>query len=461
MKSAIVAFATGLADSDGLHVFVNSALANTKASVWILSPDAAPSWIGKVNHRVWWMRVGDAAVPKHREGISHGVSCIRWWHYANWLRSHREFEAVLLADARDVVFQADPFAVGAEACAKAGAPWMLVCSEGQAAKDHAWCREQHKRLIGLLAEPWNDKNEEFNGGSIMGDPATLLELAIWMDAAGRLVAKSGVSDQAALNLYLHKTPPEKLTVARQATDPLYLHGELVKMGKIKPVLTSGVASLAGKPYAIFHQYDRTVHAEAVLQRYGPKWDYPTVVVSRFNENLRWMAKLNGAPQIVFNKGEELGALPHVRTFPLPNVGFEAHTWLHYFAANYEDLSKVTLCLQGNPFDHVPEADVLAVLRRDPDDLSFLPLANPAHGAIQSRDGGPHHRGLGPTLDRLWRELLGGPPPERWHSFYGAQFAVHRDVVRRRPRAWYAKARDLVKTKDEACALERMWGHIFA
>lgn len=56
--------------------------------------------------------------------------------------------------------------------------------------------------------------------------------------------------------------------------------------------------------------------------------------------------------------EELSSQVRVKSWrvhhaTLPNYGFEAHTYMHHIATNYDDLAELTLFLQGNPFIHAP------------------------------------------------------------------------------------------------------------
>lgn len=183
-----------------------------------------------------------------------------------------------------------------------------------------------------------------------------------------------------------------------------------------------------------------------------------IIVSRYAEDVGWLNRcFPQLDKLIYEKG-----IPESDdSISLPNVGFEAHTWFHHFAENYDSLYPITVCLQGDPFPHLGQAGAqlgIQILRLKESDFSFMSLGG---GCMQRRDGRPDHPGLGSELTCLWKELMGYPPPERWHSVYGGMFAVHRDVVRKRPRSFYERGRDHVVTKEQACAAERAWGQIFA
>lgn len=72
-----------------------------------------------------------------------------------------------------------------------------------------------------------------------------------------------------------------------------------------------------------------------------------LVVARYTEDVSWTSKVS-IPVRIYNKGEFLQG-----TYPLPNIGREAHTYLHYIVETYENLPDLVCFTQGNPFDHSP------------------------------------------------------------------------------------------------------------
>ena len=181
---------------------------------------------------------------------------------------------------------------------------------------------------------------------------------------------------------------------------------------------------------------------------NPHRDSFELVIARFNENIEWSER-TGIRTTVYNKGEEGDLL---------NLGFEPQTFFHHFATRYDSLSEVTVCLQGDPDPHLPSSLVSILNRIDPRDFVFLPIAK--HSRWQMRDGSPHHVGLGPANERIWKTLMGHCPPDLWYAWYGGQFAVHRDRVLSKPREFWVMAAREVKTKEDACAIERMWPYLF-
>lgn len=78
---------------------------------------------------------------------------------------------------------------------------------------------------------------------------------------------------------------------------------------------------------------------------------PTVIISRYNEDIEWTYTLQKA--IIYNKGE-----PDIHSnfpvVPIPNIGREGHTYLHFIIDQYEYLPEYIVFSQANPFEHSPD-----------------------------------------------------------------------------------------------------------
>ena len=115
-----------------------------------------------------------------------------------------------------------------------------------------------------------------------------------------------------------------------------------------------------EPYVLFH-YQKLLKGTSgdnitnVID--GPK---PTVVVSRFNEDVAWiMEKKDEFDVVVFNKGSSLE-----NCISLPNLGRESHTYVHYIIQNYSKLPELVVFVQASPFDHVMNMNSLVVQARE-------------------------------------------------------------------------------------------------
>jgi hypothetical protein len=193
-----------------------------------------------------------------------------------------------------------------------------------------------------------------------------------------------------------------------------------------------------------------------------------VVIARHNEPAAWVAGTlpPGCLVTVYDKGASPPADLGPEAFPagcdvvsLPNVGREAHTYLHHIVTHYDDLDDHVVFLQGHPFDHCP--DLAAELRDfagSPSDFRYFAswmltdctcrTAPPAHPWVRMRE--------------TYEAVFGHPAPDTSVRFgAGAQFAASREAIRRRPLEFYRAALHALATVDTAAyAMERMWPLVF-
>lgn len=190
-----------------------------------------------------------------------------------------------------------------------------------------------------------------------------------------------------------------------------------------------------------------------------------LVVARHNEDLAWLRRVPSDFRVtVYNKGHEL---PHAE--PLPNIGREAHTYLHHLAERYGTLADVTVFVQGHPFDHAPDLhDRLRALAEGRDSvadfhwLGFLADTDDAFGRRLFVPWSKNHARAELQLGDFHRQLFGERGPELYRFFVGAQFAVTRDVARNRTADFYRHARAMASDFPLAPhCFERCWDRLFA
>lgn len=193
-----------------------------------------------------------------------------------------------------------------------------------------------------------------------------------------------------------------------------------------------------------------------------------VVVCRHGEDLAWTRNLpRGVPLTVYEKTP-----PPAPAWPeghrLPNVGREAHAWLHHLYERYESLAEWTLFCQGRPFDHAPDMHrvirELAGGRKPAGDfvwLGFLWETDDARGrpTFVHWTKNPERREL--DLEGFFRRLWAEPAPEKVRYVGGGQFLLASRAAHRRPRDFYHHARSLAaEFPDAAHAFERTWDRVF-
>jgi hypothetical protein len=197
-----------------------------------------------------------------------------------------------------------------------------------------------------------------------------------------------------------------------------------------------------------------------------------LVVAWYQENLAWLDEYlarrdprNGVT--VYCKSSDL-SLPEetermCTTDRLPNVGREAHTYLHHICENYDALDDVTLFVQGDPSAHMDSIGrrrhvLVDALLNDSSWYEEGPLLN---GTLdESRPPRFHER---VDVRRAGRLLLGedGDLPSYRFSA-GAQYVVRKETILRRPLTFWFELRDMVARGDRVNAweVERLWPLIF-
>ncbi len=184
-----------------------------------------------------------------------------------------------------------------------------------------------------------------------------------------------------------------------------------------------------------------------------------LVVARYLEDLAWLRNI--PPQIaarVYDKSPD---------GDLPNVGREAHTYLHHIVENYAALPDLTIFAQGKPFDHAFDfheslkalasgAETVADFRWlghiiDTDDCNGARLF-----ATWSKNNGDERL----DMNGFHRALFGTNGPPTYTFVLGAQFAATGDLIRSRPLSFWRRALQVsLDFPDAAHCYERSWDRV--
>ncbi len=201
---------------------------------------------------------------------------------------------------------------------------------------------------------------------------------------------------------------------------------------------------------------------------------PELVVARYVEDLAWLRKRPTNLHVtVYDKSgqQEAATQPNgVTVRLLPNVGREAHTYLHHIVSRYDTLAEWTIFCQGKPFDHA--FDFKKTLRDFADNsIAFNPSGFHWLGHLIDTDDNRGDRlfrpwsknedGRGLDMVGFHRAVFGTDGPETYTFVLGGQFAVHRDLIQHYSRAFYKQALAVsVDFPDAAHCYERNWDRIF-
>ena len=189
-----------------------------------------------------------------------------------------------------------------------------------------------------------------------------------------------------------------------------------------------------------------------------------LVVARHEEDLGWLRRVpRGVKVTVYNKG---ASMPNA--VPLPNIGREAHTYLHHLVERYDTLAAWTLFCQGRPFDHVPDFHrTLRKLAAEPPPSGdfawwgFIIDQDDRTGSRLFMDWSKNTNRRPLDMATFWAGLWSEPCPDTFTFFLGAHFGLGAALAQRQPRSFYEQALRISATlPDAAHCFERCWDRVF-
>lgn len=194
-----------------------------------------------------------------------------------------------------------------------------------------------------------------------------------------------------------------------------------------------------------------------------------IVVAYYNEDLSWIDKIKSDSLgriFIYNKsGDD-------RYIPLDNIGQDPHTYLTHIIENYDNLGDATIFLQGNPFTN---GDDSTKPKSVDDIVEFI-------NQLQEHDYTLNHKyqnydyGLYNGKITYWGGEVGdsGYIFHDWilekfnitdkygFIYWGQQFGVSKNVIRRNTKEFYIDLRNGFKHKKDEMShfIERMWFNVF-
>ena len=190
-----------------------------------------------------------------------------------------------------------------------------------------------------------------------------------------------------------------------------------------------------------------------------------LVVAHYHENLNWLRRVpETIKKTIYSKNDIPPGIPHLT---LPNIGREAHTYLHHLVNRYDTLADYTIFCQGKPFDHA--YDFHATLRTlasgefSPAPFTWLGhiIDTDTSDGVLFREWSKNETKDGLDLTGFHRSLFSKPGPETYPFVLGAQWIVRRELVQNQPISFYQKALELTTIfPNSAHCYERMWDRIF-
>lgn len=196
-----------------------------------------------------------------------------------------------------------------------------------------------------------------------------------------------------------------------------------------------------------------------------------LVIARYNEDILWSRNFSKCTlTTVYNKGKAhpKGLHETARSVQLPNVGREAHTFLHHIVRHYDHLATTTIFFQGAINTRVEQ-------RLGPPERYMRNGVDRFYGnnvrAMGRRNGYGWHlhsdsvRASGHTLGSFFANVLHRNLSQSSPWVPGAYFSVGRNAVHRNSRRYYQRIMQntnlsVHSAPEEGHFMERAWMSIF-
>ena len=174
-----------------------------------------------------------------------------------------------------------------------------------------------------------------------------------------------------------------------------------------------------------------------------------LVISRYDENLFWLNKIN-FPYTLYNKG----FIINVPNIELPNVGKEGETYLRYILENYDNLEDFIIFCQGDPLKYCN--DFINKVNNHTEITNINMLSD--FISTDDMNGNPNHPGLKIHEVSL---KLGLPLKSEYTFAAGSQYIVPKSLIINKSIEWWKKCYNVYNSNElSPWIFERIWPLIF-
>jgi hypothetical protein len=183
----------------------------------------------------------------------------RHWYFAQYLATHhRELRYVLTVDARDTVFQGDPFSFDLD-------DRLVFSAEDGLLGDDKWCSGDVKNLAKELRKQCyapSSRARIINGGLVAGPAALMASFQLTRFAADMRAGKG--TDQATLTALVNWTRDWPSVRVVGPDEPWAYHGHWAEKRGLTLNDHGHALCDRDREYLLFHQWDRHPEARALL-----------------------------------------------------------------------------------------------------------------------------------------------------------------------------------------------------
>ena len=187
-----------------------------------------------------------------------------------------------------------------------------------------------------------------------------------------------------------------------------------------------------------------------------------LVVAKYKENIDWAINAN-IPYTIYNKDQQCN---DSRFINLPNIGREAHTYLHYIVSNYHNLPNYVFFSEGNCMSNRPLENTESIenLYSEINNFRGIPRVKPMGTRVVERiEGDNKCYELNLNVVRMYEKLFKIEKTE-FVYYIGGQLIVPRSRITFHSHTFYKhiyeNISDIRGVGYCAWTLERLWPYIY-
>jgi hypothetical protein len=187
-----------------------------------------------------------------------------------------------------------------------------------------------------------------------------------------------------------------------------------------------------------------------------------LVVAKYKENIDWAINAN-IPYTIYNKDQQCN---DSRFINLPNIGREAHTYLHYIVSNYHNLPNYVFFSEGNCMSNRPLENTESIenLYSEINNFRGIPRVKPMGTRVVERiEGDSKCYELNLNVVRMYEKLFKIEKTE-FVYYIGGQLIVPRSRITFHSHTFYKhiyeNISDIRGVGYCAWTLERLWPYIY-
>lgn len=200
-----------------------------------------------------------------------------------------------------------------------------------------------------------------------------------------------------------------------------------------------------------------------------------VIIAKYNEKVDWIKYMNKSNIIIYDKSNK----PIRGSIARKNIGMNIDTYFYHIVENYHKLPDYLVCIQGNPFDHVPKDITQRTIQKNITNIIQKKPQKTIPFFVNFYEENENNMCPSLKTPEYWNLFFNEPFPGKvLFAHGGCQYIIPKSVILTKPREFYIKILKMMENAEpvnydphnntlpftpdaiNAWALERFFYHIF-